>query len=230
MEIYTYLLVNLACMSIPLIASFYPKHAFYKDWKSFFKANIIVTLLFVIWDAIFTYIGIWGFNDTYLTGINILNLPVEEVLFFICIPFACVFSYFAFQFFFKMNILQKSQIILSYVLIILLLVSAIYNYNKLYTSISFFGTSFYLIYLVYKKIDLSLHYLTYFFVLPFFILSNGVLTGSFLIEPIVWYNDAENLGIRIGNIPIEDSVYGLLLIFMNIEFFRYFKHKKTICR
>ncbi|MEO8933551.1 MAG: lycopene cyclase domain-containing protein, partial [Xanthomarina sp.] len=195
MEIYTYLLVNLACISIPFIASFYPKHAFYKDWKPFFKANLIVTLLFVIWDAIFTNIGIWGFNKTYLIGINIVNLPLEEVLFFICIPYACVFSYFAFQYFFKTNILQESQAIISYVLIAILLVGAIFNYERLYTTVTFFATSIYLMYLVYKKIDLSLHYLSYLFVMPFFILSNGVLTGSFLVDPIVWYNDAENLGI-----------------------------------
>ncbi|MCX7551705.1 lycopene cyclase domain-containing protein [Xanthomarina sp. F2636L] len=225
MESYTYLLVNLACISIPFIASFYPKHAFYKDWKPFFKANLIVTLLFVIWDSIFTGIGVWGFNDTYLTGINIHNLPLEEVLFFICIPYACVFSYFAFQYFFKTNILQKSQAIISYILITIFLIVAIINYNKLYTAVTFFATSLYLIFLVYKKVDLSLHYLSYLFVMPFFFLSNGVLTGSFLVEPIVWYNNAENLGIRLSNIPIEDSVYGLLLIFMNIEFYNYFKLK-----
>lgn len=225
METYTYLLVNLACISVPFLASFYPKHAFYKDWKPFFKANLIVTLLFVIWDSIFTEIGIWGFNETYLTGINIINLPLEEVLFFICIPYACVFSYFAFQYFFKTNVLQKSQAIISYIFIAILLIAAIFNYDKLYTAVTFFATSFYLIFLVYKKVDLSLHYLSYLFVMPFFILSNGVLTGSFLVEPIVWYNDAENLGLRISNIPIEDSVYGLLMIFMNIEFYNYFKQK-----
>lgn len=225
MEPYTYLLVNLACISIPFMASFYSKHAFYKDWKPFFKANIIVTLLFVIWDAIFTNLGVWGFNDTYLIGINIVNLPLEEVLFFICIPYACVFSYFAFQYFFKTNFLQKSQAIISYMLIAILFVVAVFNYNKLYTSVTFFGTSFYLMYLIYKKTDLSLHYLSYLFVLPFFILSNGILTGSFLVEPIVWYNNAENLGVRICNIPIEDAIYGMLLIFMNIELYRYFKQK-----
>jgi lycopene cyclase domain-containing protein len=136
-----------------------------------------------------------------------------------------VFSFFAFQYFIKTNILQKYQVIISLILIAILFIVAIVNYNKLYTSITFFATSFYLMYQVFKKTDLSLHYLSYFFILPFFILSNGVLTGSFLIEPIVWYNDAENLGIRLFNIPIEDSVYGLLLIFMNIELFQYFKRK-----
>ncbi|PWK20943.1 lycopene cyclase domain-containing protein [Xanthomarina spongicola] len=225
MEAYTYLLVNLACIFIPFIASFYPKHTFYKEWKSFFKANILVTLLFVIWDSLFTKIGVWGFNETYLTGIHIGNLPLEEILFFICIPYACVFSYFAFQYFFKTNFLQKSQAIISYILIAILFVVAVFNYNKLYTSVTFFGTCYYLMYLIYKKTDLSLHYLSYLFVLPFFFLSNGVLTGSFLVEPIVWYNDAENLGIRLFNIPIEDSIYGLLLIFMNIELYCYFKRK-----
>ena len=42
MKPYTYLFVNLACIGIPFIASFYPKHAFYKDWKPFFKANILL--------------------------------------------------------------------------------------------------------------------------------------------------------------------------------------------
>jgi len=225
MESYTYLLVNLACISVPFVASFYPKHSFYKEWKSFFKANILVTLLFVIWDSLFTKTGVWGFNETYLTGINIGNLPLEEILFFICIPYACVFSYFAFQYFFKANFLKKSQAVISYMLISILLIGAFLNYTKLYTSVTFFATSFYLMYLVYKKANLSLHYLSYFFILPFFILSNGVLTGSFLVEPIVWYNDAENLGIRLFNIPIEDSIYGLLLIFMNIELYHYFKIK-----
>ena len=83
-------------------------------------------------------------------------------------------------------------------------------------------------YLKLKKIDLSYHYLSYLFILPFFFVSNGVLTGSFLVDPIVWYNDAENLGFRIINIPIEDIVYGMLLVFLNIELFKYFKsyHKK----
>lgn len=223
MKPYTYLLIDLACITIPFIASFYPKHSFYKDWKPFFKANVIIALVFIIWDYFFTKAGVWGFNEDYLTGFYIGNLPIEEILFFVCIPYACVFSYFAFQFLIKKNPLQHFHSIVTYVLIVILFVVAMLNYNKLYTSITFFSTSLFLIYLVYRKVNLSYHYLSYLFILPFFFISNGILTGSFLLEPIVWYNDVENLNIRIGTIPIEDSIYGMFLILLNIELYRYFK-------
>lgn len=227
MKSYTYLLVNLLCLSIPLIASFYSKHAFYKKWPAFFKASFIVAVLFLLWDFWFTQNGVWGFNNDYLTGFYLLNLPLEEVLFFFCIPFCCVFTYFAFQYLFQQNPLEKTYKTINYLLIILLFTLACFNFEKLYTSITFFSTSLFLSYLTYKKTNLSYYYLSYFCILPFFFLSNGVLTGSFLVaEPIVWYNDAENLGIRLVNIPIEDSMYGLLLIFMNIRLFEFFNSEK----
>jgi len=226
MRPYTYLLVNLSCIIVPFFASFYPKHAFCKNWKPFFKANFLVALIFIIWDYFFTKYGVWGFNPAYLTGLYIANLPLEEILFFISIPYACVFSYFAFQFLVKKNPLEKYQAIITNVLIGILVVVALFNISKLYTSITFFSTAIFLIYLKLKKKNLSYHYLSYLFILPFFFFSNGVLTGSFFVEPIVWYNDAENLGIRIINIPIEDSIYGMLLIFMNLELYEYFKQKQ----
>lgn len=226
MRPYTYLLVNLSCIIVPFFASFYPKHAFYKNWKPFFKANFLVALIFIIWDYFFTKYGVWGFNPDYLTGLYIANLPLEEILFFISIPYACVFSYFAFQFLVKKNPLEKYQAIITNVLIGILVVVALFNISKLYTSITFFSTAIFLIYLKLKKKNLSYHYLSYLFILPFFFFSNGVLTGSFFVEPIVWYNDAENLGIRIINIPIEDSIYGMLLIFINLELYEYFKQKQ----
>ena len=223
MKPYTYLLVNFTCIIIPFLASFYPKHAFYKSWKPFFKGSSIVALVFIVWDYFFTEFGIWGFNSEYLTGNYMGNLPIEEILFFFCIPYACVFTYFAFQYLIIKNPLEKIQNIITNILIIFLLLIAIINLGKLYTSITFFSTALFLIYIKLKKKDLSFHYLSYLLILPFFFISNGILTGSFFVDPIVWYNDTENLGIRFFNIPVEDSIYGMLLVFLNIELYEYFK-------
>ena len=60
--------------------------------------------------------------------------------------------------------------------------------------------------------------------IPFFIV-NGILTDGdfdFVSEtnPIVWYNDTENLSIRIITIPIEDFFYWLLLFLVwSVSFF-----------
>jgi lycopene cyclase domain-containing protein len=47
-------------------------------------------------------------------------------------------------------------------------------------------------------------------------------------EPVVIYNNAENLGIRIWTVPIEDTVYSMTLFLMNISFFEHFRSQKTI--
>jgi lycopene cyclase domain-containing protein len=51
--------------------------------------------------------------------------------------------------------------------------------------------------------------------IPFSII-NGILTGSFIDQPVVYYNDAENLGIRLGTIPIEDIGYAFSMLLMSL--------------
>jgi len=225
MRSYTYLLIDIGCILIPFLASFYPKHAFYKEWKAFFASNFLVAIFFLIWDAYFTLNSIWGFNPDYLTGIYIFNLPIEEVLFFVSIPYACVFTYFALKYLLENNPLTRIHKILTILFIGFLLTVGLLSLDKWYTGLTFLMTAIYLIFKLIGKKDLSYHYLAYFLILPFFFLSNGILTGSFLESPIVWYNNDENLGIRMFTIPVEDTFYGMLLILMNIDLYEFFRKK-----
>lgn len=225
MQQYTYLMIDIGCILVPFIFSFYKKYPFYKKWKYFFPANIIVAIAFLVWDEYFTRIGVWGFNSDYLTGIYLGNLPLEEILFFICIPYACVFSYFALCSLLKTN----NSIIYRYVtvaLIIGLSLLALFSFELKYTFSTSLATIGLLVYLFWQRVNLTRAYQAYLLILPFFITSNGLLTGSLLDNPIVWYDNAENLGIRIFTIPVEDSIYGFVLIILNIYLFDLFQKKE----
>ena len=222
---YTYLIINLLAISIPLFVSFDRRNFFVARWKYLFPAIIITGLFFILWDMLYTHWEIWGFNRRYLTGIYLVNLPLEEILFFVSIPFACIFTYDSLNFLVKRDLFGKAARPVSFVLVALLLVIALFNLGRLYTSVTFILTAAFLLYhlFVLRTPWLGRFYFSYLFILvPFFII-NGVLTGSFIEEQVVWYDDSQNLSLRIFTIPVEDAVYGFLLILMNVTLFEYFK-------
>ena len=220
-----YLLLNLASFSIPFLYSFEKRMHYIQWWKEVFLSIVIVATFFIIWDIIFTMEGVWGFNEDYLIGITIFSLPIEEWLFFICIPYASIFIHYAFQYFFpKTHVPVKISNIITISLAVLLFIVAIVNFDKAYTLYNYIILSSVLFYSFFtKNKQLPIFYITFLVILiPFFIV-NGILTGSFIEEPVVWYNNSENLGIRIGTIPIEDAGYAFTMLFGSILIIEKFK-------
>lgn len=172
--------------------------------------------VFIPWDIYFTKFGIWGFNPSYLCGIEFLGLPIEEWLFFIVVPYATVFIYECIKAYFpSFSIGGLSKILLT-IVILLFTLSMVY-YDRWYTLINFLGSAIVLIIALWSiPKNLSKIMLAYIVSLLPFLLVNGILTGSFLSEPIVWYNDNENMGVRIFTIPLEDSIYFLFFFFLVI--------------
>ncbi|MBL7911580.1 MAG: lycopene cyclase domain-containing protein [Bacteroidia bacterium] len=221
----TYLFIDLGAFIVPFLFSFHPKIKFYKEWRAFLPANLIITVLFLIWDITYTKIGVWGFNDHYLIGSKLFNLPIEEVLFFICIPYASIFTYHCFKLFYP-KILSFSVSTISVFLVALLLVVGIFNISKIYTSVTCITLAVVISGFSIARVKwISAFYFMYVVILlPFFIV-NGILTGTGLDSPIVWYNDQENLGIRMLTIPVEDVFYGMLLLLLNTFVFESFRKK-----
>lgn len=230
-ESYTYLGLHLFSISFPLVRSFEPRVNYSSRWGKLFPAIVITAIFFIVWDIVFTAMGIWSFNDQYLIGLRLAGLPIEEWMFFFTIPFACVFIYDCILYFFPR--LPDTQFLKASTLIfaLLMILVAVFNYDKTYTfyKVGLAGVALLLFLYYFKGKHLAHFWLTYAFHLIPFMLVNGVLTSL----PVVLYNDTENLGIRIGqlinipffNIPIEDSQYSLLLLLMNIAFYEVFKAK-----
>jgi lycopene cyclase domain-containing protein len=229
MSHYTYLMVNLGSFIVPFLFSFHPKLNFKKHFPAFFPANFIIGAIFISWDIYFTQQGVWGFNSSYTLGINWFGLPIEEWMFFFCIPFACAFTVHCLRIFFPKKIHpQWVSIILHSVVALLLLVSFSHT-QQAYTFWACLTTALFILYLYHiaKASWLSAMILFYpVLLIPFFIV-NGILTGTGLDAPVVWYNPEENLRIRIGTIPIEDMAYGLELILGNLFLLEKFKTKQS---
>lgn len=213
-----YLLVDFFTVIVPLIFSFHPKINFYKTWKEFFTAATIVAVLFIIWDSFFTRLGIWNFNPRYVTGIYFFSLPIEEILFFICIPYSCVFTYYCLNKFYNRTWNPKFENIFCIVLSGFLLVTGFIYLNHLYTSVTFISTAIVCLTLkfVFKINWLGNAVSVYAILLIPFLIVNGILTGTGLDEPVVRYNNLENLNIRLLTIPVEDVFYGFELILLNL--------------
>ena len=223
---YTYFLILAASLAGPLALSFDKKVAFYKKWKYVFPAIIIPALLYIAWDIFFTDKGVWSFNENYITGIKLSNLPVEEILFFFVVPYCCMFIYECIRSYFPALKNKPLADIILISLACILLFTGILFYKNYYTSWTFISAAIFIgiIYFrreYFKTFDAVSFLAAYCIMLIPFLIVNGFLTAI----PVVLYNNTENLGIRIYTIPFEDIFYGMLLILMNIAIYEKLKNK-----
>lgn len=222
---YTYALILFFTVIICFIASFDKRLQFNRHFGAFIKAAVLVAIPFIAWDVWFTAKGVWWFNTDYTLGIIIAGLPLEEWLFFICIPFSCVFTYFCFDKFFKLDWLSGFNNLIVFVTVIVCAVMALLHHDKIYTFATAIVTIMTLIYLhfIVRADWISKASMVFMVLMLGFFPVNGVLTGTGLESPIVNYNPDDFLGIRMLTIPIEDAVYGYTQFLLVLYFFKKFK-------
>lgn len=211
---YTYIYLHLFTVLPVLALSFDRNVHYYRKWRHLWAPVLMVGGIFIAWDVVFTAREVWGFNHDYLSGLFILGLPIEEWLFFLTVPFACVFIYECLNFYIKKDVLAPIEPWLTPLLIVVFAVIGLWQFTHMYTATTFILTAGFLLfhYMFLDGTYRARFYLAYLVTWLPFLLVNGVLTGGYTQEPIVIYNPAEYLGIRVTSIPLDDSVYNLLLL------------------
>jgi len=208
---YLYLYINLAILFLPLAISFERKRINYQSRiKSVVLSIISVGTVFVAWDVLATYRGHWSFNPDYVVGARLLGLPIEEILFFVTVPFSCLFTYEALMYFLKdgkIHLAGKLQPVVGIVFVFL----SFFFLNKEYTFLALLSVGMTI--LIAPKVvghifssKLYWYYIAATF--AFFLVFNFFLTSL----PIVEYSNQAISGLRVTTIPIEDLMFNFSLL------------------
>ena len=223
MPILNYLVIDALIILFPLLLSFKWKFKYYQFYKPLFASIFLVGLLYIIWDSIVTFRGDWWFNQAYLSGIELIGLPLEEIMFFIVVPYSCIFIYENLEYFVKEKKLYFNKWAWVSVSIIFIIIGILF-YHQDYTILAMFSCAAFFIFTCafYPNILKKRNYFLYIIIsfIPFLIF-NYILTSI----PIVLYNSNAIWGIRLTTIPLEDFFYNFSMLSFYLLAYVYFKNK-----
>ena len=67
-----------------------------KRWRTFFITDLLVILVYSAWDSWAIYKRNWYFDLHQILGVRLFfNIPIEEILFFLIVPFTTISTYLA---------------------------------------------------------------------------------------------------------------------------------------
>jgi lycopene cyclase domain-containing protein len=217
-----YLIFNAIIMAGPIVFAFDQRVRYVRYWPKALLATATILPVYIVWDSLVTGKH-WWFNPSYTTDVRIAGLPPGEWLFFITVPFACLFIW---QILITLYNRGQWQIPFKKIYRVFFLavpVALLFLFTgKIYTGLVFSAIALAVLldWMTGSRILAYKHALVYFGILAGLILVfNGYLTA----RPVVLYGESFQLGIRIITIPVEDFLYGLSHILMCTTVFQALK-------
>lgn len=217
-----YLKLNLIIIVFPLLFSFLPAFRFYRSWRPLLFSIILVGGAFVLWDIIFTSHGVWSFNPQFVSGERFFGLPYEELLFFVTVPYSCIFLYEGIVKYILDRGVGFSQV--PYVMVAgLLVLAALLLRSRIYAFAVILLCGLILLAMAFwlkRYLCSFVYWLWMVLVMLLFFIFNYFLTS----QPVVIYNPATITNIRLTTIPIEDFFYNFSLLTLYFICYRLAKH------
>lgn len=202
----------------PVLFSFERRVSFFSKWLTVLVSILPTATVFIIWDIIAVYRGHWNFSPDHIYGLKLFGLPFEEILFFFCIPFSCIFILECVSYFIKPRRLTIPRFVF-FALAIAVAIIGILAWPREYTATVFIAAGLFFAMcgtFNHRVVTEANFWISMLIILIPFAVVNGFLTAI----PVVVYNPDHITGIRLGTIPIEDAVYNLVLIGSAIATYR----------
>jgi len=222
---FSYLIIALIAIIIPLLFSFRSGIRNYSKFKYFVPALLFSGTIFILWKMRFEELGIWNVNPDFIIGKQIFGIPMEEWLFLFAISYFPFIIYEKVKFKFQNTGNPNIYLGISLVLVVIFGLVAFLAREKLYTFFTFFLLTIYFGYTIFRnrfKIFLPKFYLAFLIsIIPFIILKSVLI-----YIPVISYENLHTLGIRLFRVPVEDFGYFFLLLLMNVTIFEYLNERR----
>jgi lycopene beta-cyclase len=89
----TYLVLMAACLAVTLPLELVLRAGVYRRPRRWLAALVPVFVVFNLWDWLAIRRGHWTYSDRYTTGVLLLGLPLEELVFFLVVPTCALLTY-----------------------------------------------------------------------------------------------------------------------------------------
>jgi carotenoid phi-ring synthase / carotenoid chi-ring synthase len=205
-----YLIFDLVVGLPPLVLATLRRARFREHIGAALRACVLGALPFVAWDVLVTGRH-WWFDPRYTLGAGLLGLPVEELLFFIAVPFACLFTWErVFDGATERPIAaSRGPHIASVAMLMPAALMALLGLEYTALALASWAGVAILDHALGTNLLRSRRYGSFLgLVCLLTIVFNGYLTA----RPVVHYDPAYQLGVRVLTIPIEDFLFGFSLV------------------
>lgn len=220
---YTYLLINLAFLLIPVLLFSVRQLNFTEQSKFIILAVLINVFVFSVPTEFLTQLKVIAFNPSYMTGMTLWQLPVEELLLSLVLPLCGVSVYLFLNMRFPDNGPEKYSLAVSNMMIGVCIAMLYFGHQKLYTLFTFAILIVFIVYIEYvNKLRFMYRFYRAFLVslTPFYILY-GVLVNL----PVISFNRVQTLNFSQLNIPFETPFYFMSMLLLSIYLFELFKSR-----
>jgi isorenieratene synthase len=208
-----YLAFNFLVLIPVLVLSARKATFFLHRWGAAWTAVAAAALPFLIWDALATGRH-WTFNPRFITGLWLGPLPIEEVLFFFTMPFACLFSWHT-LFGAEVDTPRRSLkgVPLAFGALGLLGPWVQATQGLEYTALVLLalGGGALLDAVAGSRVLERPGFLK---LLGFVVVTTTVFNGYLTARPVVLYDVRYQLGVRLFTIPLEDYGFGVALVLL----------------
>lgn len=204
---FEYLLFNFIIFFLSTFSIFVVKGTRYPQLRPALLAILSISVPYILWDAVVAGWW-WSFNPRFILGFSLGPLPVEELLFFFVVPWSCLIIWENLKERVKGKVSFHFERLVAVAGVILLGISV---FQEWWYSASIGGLM-----CLFSVISTqcgkwfeqkaSLLYVAIVFLLT--CIFNGYLTW----RPVVIYNTLTKSNLNLGTIPLEDVVYGLVLV------------------